>query len=99
RTPNRQHVPYTTLFRSDPKHKAPGGSAPQTDGPAQQAPQQGVEDLLKLAGRGNRRVAIECRSEQLTDDLPMQLNPSHEAIGCVEDRKSRRLNSSHGSIS
>src|SRR3712207_8979938 len=83
RPPRSTLFPYTTLFRSHPRHRAEAGHQPGLDvAVAQAAPaQQG----LRLPGQQLRELLLRRRVADARHDLL--------------DRKSTRLNSSHANIS
>src|SRR5687768_18047840 len=82
RPPRSTLFPYTTLFRSDPKHKGPKPEYPQKpiDPPGSDAEMTPKADHGETSYKGLGR---------LTD----------RAALITGDRKSTRLNSSHGYIS
>src|SRR2546429_4715415 len=94
RPPRSTLFPYTTLFRS---HRALHLSHDRVVLLEElgQPDQYGVEDAARLAGRDHVDVQI---AERL-GVLAQRIGEGLTALGLLRDRKSTRLNSSHGYIS
>src|SRR2546429_7573297 len=96
RPPRSTLFPYTTLFRSETPAGTGADTGTHTDAAARrrQAVDAALADVRQLlqAGAPDRSTlsAITARLEQLA---------AHKALFSRSDRKSTRLNSSHGYIS
>src|SRR5207245_10470710 len=88
--------PYTTLFRS---HVDPDLGVPRQR--ARQAPNVDGERRSFDPIHGHRRLPVaDPRVEERVGEIDGQVQPDdHRGHDQVQDRKSTRLNSSHGSIS
>src|SRR5207245_8100677 len=80
------HLPYTTLFRSEIRKS----EIHPTD-QAGEALIAMLKDAAKLSNENRDRLM------DLTHDLSRQLQAMQDRIDQLQDRKSTRLNSSHGS--
>src|SRR2546422_7151093 len=88
RPPRSPLFPYTTLFRSRGPRVAAGPAADE----AQVA---GARPLYRLLQRHDARQDLRETGATVAVENVMQAAPPHE----LQDRKSTRLNSSHGYIS
>src|SRR5207245_11173163 len=99
RTLPRTRVPYTTLFRSDPLE---GGAGRR--GNAVEGGQLRVHERERR-GQQRRHLAVAVPDDRVDQIVDLGLHQAAQIVlpGRVDrpvlDRKSTRLNSSHGSIS
>src|SRR5207245_11013834 len=88
--------PYTTLFRSSLRQERaipldrPGEA--RVEGDARRPPEQ-------LPGATRVQVLVADLARRLVADIGPQVGAAEPTQEALEDRKSTRLNSSHGSIS
>src|SRR2546422_8583296 len=99
RPPRSTLFPYTTLFRSQGLVAAVDQAVPARDGREERGRRDGQRRSRRRGGRGDALGLRAAESEVQRHVARLRTPPGQGAVPRAADRKSTRLNSSHGYIS